>query len=283
MSIVDRLREKKNFTGVECDVADYILSHLDAVPMMSISALADENYTSNTTIVRLCHKLGVSGYRDLRIVLSREAEKRLVERHAVDVNEPFYPGEETAGIMSSIAALSKEAVDVCYASITTTDVWRIALAIRRARHVYIYARGDSLLSAKLLANQLMKLGIFCVDAMHGGEGPAHANTAQQGDLALIVSYSGSTLRHMRRELEILPRRGCKMALISTAERPPGIDLGISFPNYETGEARIATYYSQVCIRYILNCIYGQVFALDYRENAARKANVDYITSAEQCE
>lgn len=280
MSVIDKLRQKNDFTGVECEIADYILAHADEVTTMSIGALAQAAYTSNATIIRLCHKVGVAGYRDFRIELARELEKRLLERRTIDVDTPVLPNQETAEIMSNIAALSKQAVDTCYASVSTTDVRRIALAIRRAHHVYLYARGDSNLSTRLFANQLMKLGIFCIDAMGLAEGPANANTAQKGDLAIIVTYSGSTLHHMRRELEILPRRGCKTALISTVERPMGIDLGITFPHHESEQANMATYYSQACIRYILNCIYAEVFVLNYHESAERKAGVDAITSAE---
>lgn len=280
MAILDKLREKRDFTGVECDIADYVLAHMEEVTTMSIGTLGERTYTSNATIVRLCHKLGLKGYRDFRIVLSREYERGLHDRSGVDVDMPVLPSEGTANVMSNIAALTKEAIDTCYASVSTTDVRRVALAIMRARHVYLYARGDSELSAMLFANQLMKLGIYCVDGMRFSEGPAHANTAQKGDVAVVVSYSGGTLRHMRRELEILLRRGCKLVLISSAERPVGFDLGISFPHHESEAAKVATFYSQACIRYILNCVYAEVFALGDKKSISRKLDVDAITSAE---
>lgn len=189
MSVIDKLRQKNDFTGVECEIADYILAHANEVTTMNIGALAQAAYTSNATIIRLCHKIGVGGYRDFRIELARELEKRLLERRTIDVDTPVLPNQETAEIMSSIAALSKQVVDTCYASVSTTDVRRIALAIRRAHHVYLYARGDSNLSTRLFANQLMKLGIFCIDAMGLSEGPANANTAQRGDLGRFPSLT----------------------------------------------------------------------------------------------
>lgn len=278
MSVIDKLRQQKDFTGVECDIADYVLAHLEEVTTMSIATLAEAAYTSNATIIRLCHKLGLKGYKDFRITLSREYERSLHDKSGVDVDMPILPSEGTANVMSSIAALTKEAIDTCYASVSTTDVRRVALAIMRAKHVYLYARGDSELSAMLFANQLMKLGIYCVDGMRFSEGPAHANTAQKGDVAIVVSYSSGTLRHMRHELEILPRRGCKLVLISSAERPAGFDLGIAFPHHESEEAKVATFYSQTCIRYILNCVYAEVFALGDKESINRKLDVDAITS-----
>lgn len=280
MAVIDKLRQKKDFTSVECDIADYVLAHLEEVTTMSIATLAERTYTSNATIIRFCHKLGIKGYRDFRIVLSREYEKSLMEQHTVDVDMPIFPSDEVARIMSNIATLTKEAVNSCYTSVSTTEVRRVALAITRAKHVYLYARGDSELSALLFANQLMKLGIFCVDAFNLSEGPAHANTAQRGDVAIVVSYSGNTLNHMKKELEILPRRGCKVALISSMEKPVGIDLGVRFPHYESEEAKVATYYSQACIRYILNCIYAEVFALGKQKSIQRKLDVDAITTAD---
>lgn len=277
MAVIEQLREKKDFTGVECDIADYVLAHLEEVTSLKISELAERTYSSNATIVRFCRKLGLKGYRDFRIVLSREYEKSLHEHHTVDVDMPVLPNQEMASIMSNIATLTKEAVDTCYSSLSTTDLRRAALAIMRAQHVYLYARGDSRISTLLFANQLMKLGIHCIDALRFGEGPAYASMASNRDVALVVSYSGSMLNYMKNDLDILVQSGCKVVFVSSAEKPKGAWLGIRFPHYEAEEAKVATYYSQACIRYILNCIYAEVFALGDSESIRRKVDVDAAT------
>lgn len=57
----------KKLSESEKVIHSYILSHLDQAVHMTIRELAKETYTSSTTIMRYCHKLGYSGYEDFKI------------------------------------------------------------------------------------------------------------------------------------------------------------------------------------------------------------------------
>ena len=41
---------------------------------------------------------------------------------------------------------------------------------------------------------------------------------------------------------------------------------LACPTGETNEGKIATYYAQSCIRFVLNCLYGECFAQNYQKN-----------------
>lgn len=56
--LLELLKEEKNMTGHERDVARYILSHREEVLGMSAGTLAKESLTSKATVVRLSQKLG---------------------------------------------------------------------------------------------------------------------------------------------------------------------------------------------------------------------------------
>ena len=76
MAVLEVLEREDGFTDIEADLARYICANADEVCRMTISDLAKASFTSNATIVRLCRKVGVKGYRDLRVELAADLEKR---------------------------------------------------------------------------------------------------------------------------------------------------------------------------------------------------------------
>lgn len=276
MAILEALEAKDDFTDLEAQVADYILGHADEVVGMNISDLAKTSYTSSATIVRLCKKVGQDGYRDFRVGLAAEVEKRRVRGADIDADHPFAKGAGVKAVVASIAQLSKEAIDTCYSAVDAYDIQRVAQAIMHAGHVYLYAYGDSELSCMAFANLLLKLGVHSTIANQYGESPTVANIMRKNDVVMIVSYRGGEMRRMATVLPIIRERKAKTVLVSTMAKPLGINLSIRIPAKETvgTTGKIATYYSQECIRFVLNCVYGELFELTYEQSSSRKLAID---------
>ena len=64
--ILEKLREKTAFTENEKAIADYILDHLDDFQNLTSEALAKDTLTSKSSVVRLCKKMGTTGYQELK-------------------------------------------------------------------------------------------------------------------------------------------------------------------------------------------------------------------------
>lgn len=70
---------------------------------------------------------------------------------------------------------------------------------------------------------------------------------------------------LARELEhVRAAQGCKIIAVTAddtlSERLPMLDCLLLLPMGENRSKRVATYYSQACIRYALNCVYGEIFS-----------------------
>lgn len=74
--LLEKLEQGVNFTNHEKDVARYILDHPDKAPGMSSAELAEASFTSKATVVRLCKKLGLSGYQEFRLKLVEEINQK---------------------------------------------------------------------------------------------------------------------------------------------------------------------------------------------------------------
>lgn len=276
MSVLDDLESDEGFTHAERDIADFILEHSDEVVRMSISDLAKATYSSNATVIRLCRKLGAQGYRDFRVVLAADIERSRKERRVLDMDRPFDQVDDVAGIISALGSLLGQAISDTYASVSAEDVRTLAQMVHDASLIYIFGVGDSQISGMAFANRLMKLGVHVIMAGQYGESLAVSTRLSSDDLAIVISYSGKIVNsyEMRHVMQNVLESGCRSAWISSAPKPFGFEVGLRFPARETRSGKIGTFYSQMCIRYILECVYGVVWAFDYADNSERKTALD---------
>lgn len=278
MAILDQLRQMRNFTANEVALADYVLGHVDEVARMNIGELSQASFTSNAAIVRLCRKLGLDGYRDFRVALASEAERARGVSIEVNPDYPFVEGQSTRDIISSVARLSEQAIKASYASISSADVRKAARLILGARHVALYALGDSCATAEAFALLMLKIGVVCFVGEQHGDSTAVSHILGPQDVAVIITYGGGYLDYESAAMEVLRSQGCKTIVItadrSVPDRMAGIDCTIFLPEGESRSERVVTYFSQTCIRFVLNCIYAEAFASNYRGNIERRDRIN---------
>lgn len=280
MSIADSLTEKQGLTNAEREVADFVLAHAEEVVRMKIGELADSCFVSKTTVVRLCHKIGFPGYREFRVGLAKELERRRsFPEKSGSVDVAFEDGESPRQVMQGIADITKEAVNSCYSDVTSGSLERAAQLVCKARKVVFFASGDSYVSCGVLLNQLVKIGITSLMGSQLNNALMYAKTLGPKDLAFVVTYSGLLLGGDSGLMEAISRTGCKSVVVTARKdivRPAyHITCPIVFAHKESLEGRMATFYSQACIRYLLNCVYGMVFAMDYERNMRMLQSVDH--------
>lgn len=278
MGLLRQLEQKQGFTKVEISVADYILEHSEEVAALSIGELAQRTYSSNASIIRMCRKLGTAGYKEFRIEFASELEKHRFEGYNGDVNYPFALQDGPGTIMKRVMEISKEALETCYAAISPHALNTAARWISESQHVYIYANGDTYISAVMFANMLIKIGIYSVMVTQYNEGMTVTYGASSQDVALFVSYSGKLMNSLQNELNILRKNRCKTIFITSLNRYDGVDHLISFPRKEDAFNKTAGYYSQVSIRYILNSLYGMIYSFNLQQNRDHKDQADRLAN-----
>lgn len=256
---------------MECVIAQYILDHPENICNLSIRELAKYTFSSNGAIIRLCRKLGMNGFKDCRIALVSELGRQDYRGFQGDVNHPFHKMDSPNVIMKQVAELSKDAVDSCYASVSPNILSVAANWLLEARHIYILAAGDTWISALTFANMLAKINIFPIMATQYQENITVTYGAGEQDTALFISYSGWYMDTLKNELAAFRKNHCKTSLITSLDSYEGIDHTISVPRKEDRFSNAAGYYSQISIRYILNCLYGIIYSCNLEENQAYRS------------
>lgn len=167
MSLIKQMRQETSFSEGEQQIAEYLLKN--PWEDLTIKQLAERTYTSNATIIRMCRRLGYEGFRPFKVdfIKEMEADKYLVE--SVNYAQPFHGKAGTYDIIRNIGTLYKESVDLILKSVKERDILEAGRLILNARRVYIYAIGDSMITARAFANRLTKLDIYPIMAYEFNE------------------------------------------------------------------------------------------------------------------
>ena len=127
---------------------------------MSIGELAKETYSSNASIIRICKKLGYKGFRDFKMDYLREMESLKYVNNDIDFSFPFNSDEPTWQIINSLSSMYKESIDLINGELDIDELEKIVDLLDRSNRVFVYAIGDSRISAMGFTNKLIKIGKF---------------------------------------------------------------------------------------------------------------------------
>ena len=242
MKILQQLKEN-HYTESEQQVIDYLLDHLEDLTLLSINDLAKKSYTSNATIIRLCHKVGYQGYRQFKLALLQELEANKYMVSQVDYTIPFQVNETSEQIIQNMFSLYQESIQQVYHHLSIKTLNKIATLMVQKKRVFIYGYGDSQITAANFINKLAK-------------------QLQPGDFALFISYSGENTSLLEC-MKILNQKGIQTALVTANLQSPLVvysQYQIMIPDYEK-QNKIATFYSQLAFMYILNNLHALIYHL----------------------
>lgn len=274
MSVLFDLQNGKDFTSAEHAVAGYILAHSEQIADMSIADLARETHTSNASIIRLCHKVGARGFRDFRLSFLRELARVPDDSGKTDLNYPVYDRSSPVIVMKSMADVQKYALNACYTGLSALDIQKAAFLIHGSRHIYLYGSGESMLVARMFARRLARIGYICVIIEPSEESLAYTRTAEAGDTAVIISYSGSGIFAYKQAFSLFAEKKMHSILITANRNLKNFECVICYPDGESPDDNAATFYSTEASMYVTNCIYSLLFAMDYQAAREEKQETD---------
>lgn len=126
MLIEEKLTKQELFTTTEKRIADYIRRNIEAAVYMTIEELAKATYTSHSAIIRLCKKMGFSGFKEFRFELGREVHQLIAQfNQTIDPNFPFSSEDSTQQIAKKMADLSIQSIKKAQLQIEHEDLDQI--------------------------------------------------------------------------------------------------------------------------------------------------------------
>jgi DNA-binding MurR/RpiR family transcriptional regulator len=173
--------------AAEQRVADFILKHPDELIYLTVTELAERTNTSESTVVRLCQKIGYKGYQEFKIMLARDLVEPTTEIHS-----SIEPGDDLSTIKSKVFHANAQALRDTLEVLDDEQLARAVAALARARRVEIYGVGGSSPLALDAYHKLIKLGISALALSDGDLMAMSSSLLGDGDVALGISHTGAS-------------------------------------------------------------------------------------------
>ncbi|EEH97221.2 MurR/RpiR family transcriptional regulator [Clostridium tertium] len=162
-----KIADNYKLTETERQILEYILKNIDNVLDKGVREVAQANYTSATTIIKLSKKLGYTGYVDMLYRLN----------FIIKNNEKNQ--ERTSDITSFIDEIDK----------STIDSFIDNLIKHRKDIIYITGTGFSSPIVDFFCRKMLVLGFKCIKTNSYG---VYDNNQIGGALVIGISKSGET-------------------------------------------------------------------------------------------
>lgn len=168
-------------------IATYIDQHAQDVIRMSITELAEQTEASEGSVVGLCQRLGIDGFQELKILLSRD----LVDPVRM-IQEDLRESDSVSDVAEHVFAAHIASLQETRKLLVSQSLTRAVEILRAARRIEVYGIGSSGPIAQDLAYRLLQLGR---DAKVVSDSHIQAVSAAMTDSStavVTISHSGST-------------------------------------------------------------------------------------------
>lgn len=173
--------------AAEQRVADFILAHPDELIYLTVTELAERTNTSESTVVRLCQKIGYKGYQEFKIVLARDLVEPTTEIYAA-----IEPNDDVQTVKQKVFQANAQALRDTIEVLDDQELQRAVDALTKARRVDIYGVGGSGPLALDAYHKFLKLGMQAVALSDGDLMAMSSALLGPNDVAFGISHTGAS-------------------------------------------------------------------------------------------
>lgn len=203
-----------SFTRTEKRIADFILNKPKDVIYMSVTELAEKCKVGEGTVVRFARKVGLSGYQELKLTLSRDLVSPIE-----NVLEDVSTEDSLESIINKVTTRNLKAISDTSKLIDVNALKSAIEAVTNTRRLELYGVGASGFTALAAKYKFLRIGIFCNALTDPHLQAMSAATLTSKDVAIGISHSGAT-KDTIESLRIAKKAGAKTICITNFARSP---------------------------------------------------------------
>ncbi len=200
--------------GAEKKVVDFIERNYEEIIHLSITELAERSQTSESSVVRLCKRLGYKGFQDMKIHLARE-----VISPEKQIHEVIEKGDDVLTIkqkvfQSNIQALY-DSLEVC----NNEQLEYATQAISKANLLELYGTGGSGTVALDAQHKLLKMGVKTFAYSDSVLQSMSASVLDKNDVVIGISHTGSN-QDVLHAMKLAKEAGATLICITNSSKSP---------------------------------------------------------------
>lgn len=174
-------------------LAEAIVADPGVVVEKTISELARQCDTSETSVVRFCRTLGFSGYSQLRIALATELGREHAQRGDETAHGTDIAGDDDlATAVSKIGFSETLCIQETADNLNIAELEKVVSAVEQAGRTALYGVSSSGWSAADLQRKLARIGRIAFEFDDAHDAMTAAALLAKGDVAIAFSHSGRT-------------------------------------------------------------------------------------------
>ncbi len=247
-------------------VATAVLDDPVGVSGTSISTLARECDTSETTVVRFCRAVGVGGYSALRMTLARESSVRDTETGRPVLSGDISADDRLEDVVAKIGASDAQAIEDTITNLDVEVLRQAVSLVAQARRIDVVGIGASGFVAADLAQKLHRVGRTAIAWMDPHAALTSAALLGPQDVIIAISHTGATVEAVE-PLEVAREGGCASIAITNTPRSAlatSADLVLTTVARET-TFRSGAMASRIAQLSLVDCLFVGVAQSSYDE------------------
>lgn len=268
--ILEQIFGRKKLTDSERQIAAFIEQNPRHAVKLSLEEFSAQCFVSQASIIRFCKKLGAKGFSDFRIRMAESLSSFALNDKEIHVDIPISPTADSQEIAETFLKLSTQTLQHTFQHLDYTALRRASLILSRSDIVHIYGRGESLILAEDFHYKLIRIGIqSSLECLNGFQEAKCLHTGGRlRQSALLISHYCNS-RQVNYIVDELTSAKIPYILVTAAEKAwPYENLAATTLRVTNTESRfkMGSFASRTALLYLLDCLYGQIFALNYEEN-----------------
>ncbi|WP_366749601.1 MurR/RpiR family transcriptional regulator [Tepidanaerobacter sp. EBM-38] len=270
--IFSQIRSRYNlFTNTEKKIADYILEHTNDVIYMSITDLADECGVADSSIFRFCKTLDFKGYQEFKIALAHSISPD--DEGTFHLSSQITMEDTIKEISSKLLSTNISALNETYNLIKEEDIARAVDYFIEAKRIHFFGVGASLITALEAKNKFMRITNKTECSLDSHLQIMSAALMDENDVAVLVSYSGST-KDIIEIAKAAKERGAKTICITRFAKSPLTAYSdvILLCGVNEGPLQSASLSAKISQLFLLDILYAEYFKRTRKESIANKEN-----------
>lgn len=274
MNIFSKMNQMVDLTNSEKTLVQFMKEHYIDFSSMSIDEVCNVCYISKPTVYRLCKKLSIPGFSELKLLATRDYKDYIGER-TLDYDFPIKSNETQYEIIKNIQSIYKQTITSTYNLADLEQLRLTAEEMKKAKHIDIYTSAGNVFFAENFQFQMLEMGIHVNVPIEEYQQHLSAASSDKNHIAIIISFGGRG-RIIEDIAAILNERKTPIILISSTEDNPlkkYTSRHHYMASYENHFNKISSFSTRLSLLYILDCIFGCYFKLDYEHNLDEKLNI----------
>lgn len=286
MNLIQRIEDATMQYGSDSRraIGEFIMQERSRLYRYSIQEIAERTFTSQSALVRFAQALGFAGWRDFLKAFTEEQQYQETHYSDIDPNYPFTADSTDKDILHQMCSLQVESLYDTADQLDEALLGQAVELLRGAKRIALFGTSPNFILGELFGRKMLSIGRQ-VEIPALGDTKLLACSLRAGDCAIIISYSGNSLRHD--PIAIIPLLEASgvpiLAITSGGDNYLRQHAACTFTisSRERLYSKISTFATETSILYLLNLLFSCYFARDYTANLQGKIQTGRLLEADR--